>query len=603
MPSDQPPFDGPPLLHDIVGGASQAPTGDPLIGTLLADRYRVTQRLGDGGMGSVYLAEHITLGKRVALKLLKPEFNSDASLVERFFREARATAAIQHEHVVEILDFGQTPEYAFFVMEPLAGCELSDLLNRGQRLPWTRAKHIILQVVGALGAAHAAGIVHRDMKPGNVFLIRRGDTPDFVKVLDFGIAKINDGVQLTQAGMVFGTAAYMSPEQATGGEVDGRTDLYALGCLLFEMLTGRLPFPGDNFMKVLNSHLREPPPRLRDVAPDLDLPPGVEELVARLLAKFPDDRFATTAELEQALLAIPDHPGAADPHLHPQGPPLLDSESSAPTSMLDQPPPRHDATMAMPGMGGALLSSPAWSEAEGHLPLAYLFVAFAHGTDGVLTNAEMRSLAERLRAWAPQLGLEQIGAVLREAVQRYGRTPDKPSALRECRSALASSLPADRRPQVIEDLRAIALADGRFDAAEQQFIDETARALGLPDKDPMLRALACIYLALAHAADGAIDAVEMRVVGEQLRQWAPEASLAETGAALREAVAEYKQLAGAEARLDRARAAADSLRQRAPQDTLRRILADLWRIAGADGHISPEEQRFIMQMVARFNSR
>src|SRR5690606_3177017 len=140
-------------------------------GTTHTDRYRIRKRLGDGGMGSVYLAEHTILRKPVALKVLKPELTVDASLVERFFREARATAAIQHQNVVEIVDFGQTPEYAFFVMEALFGCELADLIGRGRRMPWTRSKAILLQVVSALAAAHAVGIVHRDMKPGNVFLI------------------------------------------------------------------------------------------------------------------------------------------------------------------------------------------------------------------------------------------------------------------------------------------------------------------------------------------------------------------------------------------------------------------------------------------------
>jgi tRNA A-37 threonylcarbamoyl transferase component Bud32/tellurite resistance protein len=587
--SNQPPFDGPPLLSEIVGGGASPPpaaAADPLVGTTLAGRYRISKRLGDGGMGSVYLAEHTILRKPVALKLLKPEFNADASLVERFFREARATAAIQHEHVVEIVDFGQTPEYAFFVMEALSGCELTELIGRGRRLPWNRSKAIMLQVVSALAAAHEAGIVHRDMKPGNVFLIQRGDTPDYVKVLDFGIAKINDGVQLTQAGMVFGTAAYMAPEQATGGEVDGRTDIYAVGCLLFEMLTGRLPFPGDNFMKVLSQHIREQAPRLREVVPDLDIPPGVEELVARMLAKFPSDRFASMVELEQALLAIPEHHGVGDAYAY--GSPGVGQ--TAPTAMLD-------------GMGAAQLLDAARLGLEPARlgTLAYLFVAFAHGTDGVLTNTEMRALADRLRAWAPQLSLEQIGNILREAVGNYGRTPNKPAALRDCRVALKAWFTPDRHEQVIADLRAIAVADGRFDAAEQQFIDETARSFGLAP-EPMTRSLAFIYLALAHAADGAIDGEEMRVIGELLRQWAPEASLAEIGELLRDSVGEYKCLAGAEARLDRARAAADALKQTTPQETLRRVLADLWRLAGSDGHISPEEQRLIMEIVERFNA-
>jgi uncharacterized tellurite resistance protein B-like protein len=258
------------------------------------------------------------------------------------------------------------------------------------------------------------------------------------------------------------------------------------------------------------------------------------------------------------------------------------SESSAPTAMI-----HNSAQLAL--------------EPARLTTLAYLFVAFAHGTDGVLTSSEMHVLAERLRAWAPQLGLEQIGAVLREAVASYGRTANKPVQLQLSRTALRSWFTPDQQAHVIADLREIAIADGRFDAAEQQFIDETAKVFGL-EREPIVRSLAFLYLALAHAADGAIDAEEMRVIGEQLRQWSPDASLAETGAALRDAVSEYKRLAGPEARLDRARAAADALKQHAPQDTRRRILADLWRIAGSDGHISPEEQRFIMEMVGRFNA-
>jgi uncharacterized tellurite resistance protein B-like protein len=233
--------------------------------------------------------------------------------------------------------------------------------------------------------------------------------------------------------------------------------------------------------------------------------------------------------------------------------------------------------------------------------LAHLFVAFAHGTDGVLTNAEMRTLAERLRAWAPRLSLDHIGAILREAVSTYGRAHDKPGELRRCRATLAAALERARLEQIIADLREIAVADGRFDAAEQAFVAETTCAFGLAAESP-LQALAFIYLALSHATDGATAPEEMRVIGEQLRQWAPGASLAETGAALREAVAEYKRLAGVGARLDHARAAADALEQHLDQSARRRVLADLWRIAGADGHISPEEQRFIMEMVERFNS-
>lgn len=607
MAGNQPDFDGPPLLGDMLASDDAAPpavcSSDPLLGCVLADRYLILRTLGDGGMGSVYMAEQTTLQKPVALKVLKPEFNSDAGLVERFFREARATAAIRHENVVDILDFGQTAEYAFFAMEPLSGCELADIAGRGRRLDWDRSRAIILQVVRALAAAHAAGIIHRDMKPQNVFLIQRNKTADFVKILDFGIAKIDDGVKLTQAGMVFGTAAYMAPEQATGAAVDGRTDMYAIGCMLFEMLTGQLPFPGDNFMTVLTAHIREPAPRLRDVAPNIEIPAGVEQLVARMMAKHPVERFADMGELERALLALDaGFPGLDD--RHSAGPPMIGYADPGYDGQPPQAysPPEADnpalATMMMPGMGGASLAE---LELERLPTVAYLFVAFAHGTDGVLTNDEMRVLAHQLRAWAPQLGLEHIGAVLRDSVATYGREPNKPARLHEVHTALAAALEADRLEQIVDDLRAIAGADGGFSAAEQQFIAATAHAFGLAP-EPMVRALAFIYLALAHATDGAIDAEEMRVLGEQLRQWAPEASLAETGESLREAVAEYKRFGGIEARLDRARTAANALKQSAGQDTLRRVLADLWRIAGADGHISAQEQRFIMEMVELFNS-
>jgi tRNA A-37 threonylcarbamoyl transferase component Bud32/uncharacterized tellurite resistance protein B-like protein len=595
MSSNEPPFDGPPLLSDIhAAQPSHRAPGQPLgVGSLLADRYRITGVLGDGGMGAVYLAEHVALGKRVAVKVLKPELTKDKSLVERFFREARATAAVQHENIVDILDFGQTPEYAFFVMEALEGCELADLVGNGRTISWQRAKPIVIQIARALGAAHRAGIVHRDMKPGNVFLVRRDRTPDFVKVLDFGIAKIDDGVQLTQAGMVFGTASYMAPEQASGGEVDGRTDIYALGCMIFEMLTGQVPFPGDNFMKVLGQHIGEPAPRLREVAPQLPLPAPVldalDALIAKLLGKFPDERFADMAELERAVFEIE----GELPRWMGHGAPL-------PQQLMAPAQPGQDArdghTMVMPQMPGAALGE---AEARTLPPIAYLFVAFAHGTDGVLTNAEMRTLADRLRRWGPQVGLDGIGQVLREAVSSYRASRDKSGELARCRAQLTATLPPASLTQLVADLREIGTADGRISEAELRFVRETAQSFGLEGNN-LLESLAFMYLALGSATAGTVAATEMKVLGEQLRQWAPGASINDTAAALRQAVDEYKRLAGVEARLDRARAAAETLRGSTDAETLRRVLADLWRIAGADGHISPEEQHFIMEMVQRF---
>jgi serine/threonine protein kinase len=241
-----------------------------LIGTVLAERYKVLDRIGEGGMGSVYVGQHVTLGKRVALKVLKQEMCYDKTIVERFLREAKATSSIEHENVVDILDFGHTPTgSAFFVMEFLRGQELAQLIEQLGCISWYRAKPILLQICHGLAAAHDNGIIHRDMKPGNVFLIQRGGRSDFVKVLDFGIAKVEDETALTRAGMVCGTAAYMAPEQATASALDGRADMYALACMAYEMLTGGLPFDAQHPIKMLNCHIREPAPSMRMRSPDL----------------------------------------------------------------------------------------------------------------------------------------------------------------------------------------------------------------------------------------------------------------------------------------------------------------------------------------------
>jgi serine/threonine protein kinase/uncharacterized tellurite resistance protein B-like protein len=598
--------------------APAPPAGDPTqlgIGSLLADRYRILGALGIGGMGAVYLAEHVILGKRVAIKVLKPDLGNDSTLVERFFREARATAAIQHENIVDILDFGQTAHHAYFAMEALEGCELADLVGNGRQMTWERAKPIIVQIARALGAAHRMGIVHRDMKPGNVFLIRKGSAYDFIKVLDFGIAKIDDGVNLTRAGMVFGTAAYMAPEQASGGEIDGRADIYALACIVFEMLTGRVPFPGDNFMKVLGQHIIETPPRLRDVAV-LQLPPTIidalEAVLAKMLAKLPDERQANMAEIEQAFLAIE----GAVPSWLLQGA-ALPEQLRGPSAMpgISQP---AQPTMILPTPGSAPASSPHVAghvtgpqvpsgaavpdaDARALAPIAHLFVAFAHGTDGVLSTVEMRTLADRLRRWAPQVGLDGVGNVLREAVAHYRQISHDPGHVDRLRSALAAQFPPASLMQLVADLREIGMADGDISDNEQRFLTDTARAFGLAG-DHRLEALAFMYLALGSATTGAVAAIEMKVLGEQLRQWTPGASISDTATVLRGAVDEYKRLPSIEARLDRARAAAETLRRSTDAETLRRVLADLWRIAGADGHISPQEQRFIMDMVQRFQA-
>ena len=278
-----------------------------LVGRVLGDRYRVLSRLGQGGMGSIYLAEHVTLGKRMAVKVLRPEYSHDAELVDRFQHEARAASQIGQENIVEVFDFGHTPEgEAYFVMEALDGESLARILHRDGPMPLPRAVPIFLQICRALGAAHQRGIVHRDLKPENVFILRRTDGSDFVKVLDFGIAKgpgTPEAKRLTRVGSIIGTPEYMSPEQASANVIDHRSDVYAFGVLAYETLTGRLPFDGDTPLATLMKHQSDPPLPPRRLRPEL--PHEVEQIVLRALVKRPEGRQQSMEELAGELTRLP----------------------------------------------------------------------------------------------------------------------------------------------------------------------------------------------------------------------------------------------------------------------------------------------------------
>jgi serine/threonine protein kinase len=287
------------------------PKADPLLGQVLAGRYLIQKKLGEGGMGAVYLATHNLLEKQVALKVLHGEFARKTDLVERFMQEAKAASRIRHENVIDISDFGSTPEgLVFFAMELLKGHDLHEEVARarlaGQLLPWERTKKIFLQVCSALSAAHAIGVIHRDLKPENIYLVEFLGEPDFVKLLDFGIAKlteVNEGDRkLTRTGMLFGTPEYMSPEQARGDTVDQRVDVYAMGCILFQMVTGRVPFEADNFMSVLSLHLVEPVPVIPpDVFDSIGAPRALAAVIDCALAKDRNQRFASIDELAAAV--------------------------------------------------------------------------------------------------------------------------------------------------------------------------------------------------------------------------------------------------------------------------------------------------------------
>jgi len=296
-----------PAVAALGTGASR--TGHPTekVGLVIDGRYKIIELIGRGGMGSVYRAEHVGIGRQVALKLLHPTLVQNPDVVRRFEREAAAVGRIEHPNCVDVSDFGRLEDGSLYlVMEYLEGKSLGDVLAEETRVPIDRALRITRHVVRGLGHAHKAGIVHRDIKPENVLLCQVGDDPDFAKILDFGIAKLighqaDEGVKLTQAGVAFGTPVYMSPEQAVGNPVDGRADLYGATVVLFEMITGRPPFFSEDRLEVLSMHTTRPVPILAERAPELSIPADVEQLIMRGLAKRPDERYADADEYLAAI--------------------------------------------------------------------------------------------------------------------------------------------------------------------------------------------------------------------------------------------------------------------------------------------------------------
>jgi serine/threonine protein kinase len=285
---------------------TRAPVGsmaDLLVGSVLADRYKLISKIGEGAMGWVFLAEHTEIGKKYAIKVMRPALCRLPEAVRRFRREARAATQVGSKHIVDVTDFGTTPSGAvFFVMEYLEGGEdLGTLLKKAGRLPWARVVHIVAQLCDALQAAHDTGIIHRDVKPANFYRVPQDGDDDFIKVLDFGIARLANPTDsiVTQTGVVMGTPDYMAPEQAQGLHVDHRADIYSLGATCYALLTGRPPFSGKNEYDIIYKHLNETPR-----PPSLlvsDVPEWLDQVVARAMAKAPDRRFTSMAEFASAL--------------------------------------------------------------------------------------------------------------------------------------------------------------------------------------------------------------------------------------------------------------------------------------------------------------
>jgi serine/threonine-protein kinase len=280
---------------------------DPLEKQVVDNRYRLLRRIGSGGMSVVYLAERVGIGKPIAIKFLRSAFAALPDFVRRFEQEARACSRLSHLNCVSVIDFGVAFGSPYLVMEYVHGTLLSAALSRGAFRP-DRGIAVVRQILAGLRHAHTRGVIHRDLKPGNVMLVEMTGAADFVKIMDFGTAQIltGEGPHKTPLGTDVGTPWYMSPEQAAGQPTDPRTDLYALGVILFEMLTGDRPFIADDPMRVLQMHLQSPIPSVRMLRPELGVSAELEAVIVKALQKRPEDRFASAEEFDQALQALPE---------------------------------------------------------------------------------------------------------------------------------------------------------------------------------------------------------------------------------------------------------------------------------------------------------
>jgi serine/threonine-protein kinase len=300
-------------MTDRASAALSKSTGapDPLIGRVVNDRFKISALIARGGMGKVYRAEQSPLGRVCAIKVLNPNYagEHDPEFHKRFFLEASIASKLTHPNTVTIFDYGKTEDDIYYMaMEYLEGHTLHRAIREAGSFPEERAAHVARQICRALREAHSLGVIHRDLKPANIFLVEHGDETDFVKVLDFGLVKNvsgdGKGEDLTQTGLFMGSPKYMAPEQIRGDKVDARTDIYALGIIMYEMITGKVPFDRPNSVNILMAHVNEEAPALRQMNPNVNVSPAIEETVARCMAKDPDQRFRSMDEVLAALKRI-----------------------------------------------------------------------------------------------------------------------------------------------------------------------------------------------------------------------------------------------------------------------------------------------------------
>jgi hypothetical protein len=324
--------------------------GEDLVGTIVADRYHVMKKLGEGGMGQVYLVEHVKMGRKSALKVMHPGMGKDVDAISRFNREAANASRINHPNVASVYDFGETTDgIIYLAMELVDGPPLTAVIEQLGALPAKRAAEIVRQTSEALGAACDLGIVHRDLKPDNIMIAKSRDGSDCVKVVDFGIAKAagNDAQKVTKTGLVVGTPDYMSPEQLSGDKLDGRSDIYSLGLVAFNMLTGKLPFPSESAQESMIMRLTDEPKALGEMKPDVSWTPEVQAVMDKALQRDASLRYQTASEFGRALVqAVECMPATQAAEAGTQ---VIDTTALPATRVSQRPSAPHgDATVAMP---------------------------------------------------------------------------------------------------------------------------------------------------------------------------------------------------------------------------------------------------------------
>ena len=427
-------------------GPSLTPTATPQsdaeIGAVVDGRYKLIERIGLGGMGAVYRAEHVGMGRVVAVKILRPELGGRSEAIERFTREAQASARVAHKNVVAVSDFGVRDDGTLYlVMEYLRGETLRDRIDRLGRLPWQNAVTIARHVARGLAHAHSQNVIHRDVKPENIFLADDDDDPDFAKILDFGIARSleADDARVTQAGLVVGTPAYLSPEQALGGTVDQRCDVYSLCIVLYEMVCGRTPFGDRPPVAMLTAHAVVDVPPFAEVAPDVDVPAAIEAIVRRGLAKDKDERHADAAELAADLDLVRGRASSEMPARLSTGHPVQRVTTGHPVAYAATPFPGGPAATPYPGIAapppGAATPYPGTAPVDPKAP------AVPEGTIAWVLNSFPR-LRDRafVKRWAKIIGGGVLVVGVLAAIMTSGNPDSRP------RPATPAPPPSNPRP-------------------------------------------------------------------------------------------------------------------------------------------------------------